>query len=129
MDPNLHALAEALVRRYLAALPVHDLDAVLGCFAPDGIIVSPTYGIQRAADFYPRLFADSVLTEVTGARLFSATDSPLEWIAGFDYRWQRAGQSEVRTRLVDRFVLTPDARAIATLEISNIGPRLQAAAA
>ena len=113
---------EALVRRYLAGMETHDLDLVLGCFTPDGVIKSPTYGVQRAADFSPQLFADSLTTEVSQVRLFRAADGAAEWIAVFAYHWHRAGKDPVRTRLCDRFVLTHDSGAILSLEISNIGP-------
>jgi len=123
MGHDPFAVGEALVRRYLASLPGHDLDGVLGCFAPDGVISSPTYGIQPAATFYPGLFADSALTEIIDPQVFRSTAGPREWIAAFDYRWQRVGQALVNTRLIDRFVLTADGSAIASLEIANIGPR------
>jgi len=51
--------ADALASTYLAALETLDVDLVVGLFSPDGTVHSPLYGPQPAAEFYPKLFADT----------------------------------------------------------------------
>lgn len=48
-----------LVSEYLGALGERDLPRMLALFADGAVVHSPLYGTQPAADFYPRLFADT----------------------------------------------------------------------
>jgi ketosteroid isomerase-like protein len=58
-------MTDELVSRYLAALGTADLDAMLPLFAPDAVVLSPLYGRLPAAEFYPRLFADTASADLT----------------------------------------------------------------
>jgi ketosteroid isomerase-like protein len=51
--------AEALATAYLGALEQGDVPALLSLFHPEAIVHSPLYGPVAAADFYPRLLADT----------------------------------------------------------------------
>ncbi|MGI5204861.1 nuclear transport factor 2 family protein [Spirillospora sp. CA-108201] len=55
-----HGLASA----YLSALEAGDLEGVLGLFHPEAVVHSPLYGPLRAAEFYPRLLADTGRSEL-----------------------------------------------------------------
>jgi hypothetical protein len=51
--------AERLAAAYLEALGQADAVAVLRLFRPEAMVHSPLYGPVPAAEFYPRLFADT----------------------------------------------------------------------
>ena len=55
---------ETVVRAYLKAMEVSDLDGVLACFTADGVINSPVYGRVPVREFSQRLFGDTVKAEV-----------------------------------------------------------------
>jgi hypothetical protein len=48
-----------LAAAYLGALERGDLQALLALFRPGAIVHSPLYGPVPAAEFYPRVFADT----------------------------------------------------------------------
>lgn len=51
--------ARPLAAAYLTALGEGDLDGVLALFRPGAVVHSPLYGPVPAAEFYPRLLADT----------------------------------------------------------------------
>jgi ketosteroid isomerase-like protein len=53
-----------LAATYLAALERGDLTGILALFHPDAIVHSPLYGPLPAAEFYPRLLADTGRSEL-----------------------------------------------------------------
>jgi SnoaL-like protein len=57
--------ADALADAYLLGLQAADVDAVVGLFAPNGMVHSPLYGILPAGDFYAKLFADTDDAQLT----------------------------------------------------------------
>lgn len=106
-----------VVRRYLKAMEAGDLPAVRDCFAPGAVVVSPVYGVVEAGDFYERLFADTVRTEVRIRDLFAAQGRPERAIAHFDYIWERRGQPLLETRLIDLFDFDVSGQKIVRLRI------------
>ncbi len=56
---------EDLVAAYLQALVTADAELAVSLLTPDGAVHSPLYGPQPAAEFYPRLFADTSRTSLT----------------------------------------------------------------
>jgi hypothetical protein len=53
------------VAAYLRALGHADLAGMLALFTPDAVVHSPLYGTLPAAEFYPRLFADTASATLT----------------------------------------------------------------
>lgn len=51
--------AERIASAYLGALESGNVAAVLALFHPEAIVHSPLYGPLPAAEFYPRLLADT----------------------------------------------------------------------
>ena len=96
---------EALIRRYLAAMARSDLATVVACFAPNGVVVSPTYGEMPVRTFYETLFADTLSADVKVRSIYRATVDQCRWIAHFDYRWQRRSVPQVAVQLIDLFDL------------------------
>jgi ketosteroid isomerase-like protein len=56
--------ARKLAADYLAALERGDLEGVLALFHPEAVVHSPLYGPLPAAEFYPRLLADTGRSEL-----------------------------------------------------------------
>ncbi|RZF63507.1 nuclear transport factor 2 family protein [Sphingomonas populi] len=93
----------SVVRRYLMAMEAGDLTRVLACFAADGVVVSPVYGTVAVKNFYERLFADTIRTEIRIRDLYRAEGDPGKVVAHFDYIWERRGAPRMDTRLIDFF--------------------------
>ena len=53
-----------LASEYLSAIERGDLDAILALFRPGATVHSPLYGPLPAAEFYPRLLADTGRSEL-----------------------------------------------------------------
>ena len=106
-----------VIRRYLKALEAGDLQGVLDCFSLDGVVVSPVYGIVKAQDFYARLFADTIRTEIVVRDLYAAQGRPDRAIAHFDYVWERRGEPTLETRLIDLFDFDPSGTKVVRLRI------------
>ncbi|MFG2004166.1 nuclear transport factor 2 family protein [Spirillospora sp. NPDC048911] len=56
--------ARALAETYLDVLGRGDLEGILALFHPEAIVHSPLYGPSPAAEFYPRLLADTGRSEL-----------------------------------------------------------------
>jgi ketosteroid isomerase-like protein len=108
---------DEIIRRYLSAMESCDLDGVLACFADDGMISSPVYGLVPVREFYERLFADTVSAEVTIHHVYQATDDPGRWAAHFAYHWTRRDGPAVSTDLIDLFEFDTAAILITHLRI------------
>ncbi len=108
---------EAVVRTYLAAMEAGQLDRTVSCFTPSGLIVSPVYGEVPVAEFYERLFADTVTAKVDIHTVYASTGMPDRWAAHFAYLWERTDGSKVTTDLVDLFEFDKDQDLIAKLKI------------
>lgn len=108
---------DEIIRRYLSAMESCDLDGVLACFADDGMISSPVYGLVSVRPFYERLFADTVSAEVTIHHVYRATDDPARWAAHFAYQWARREGPAVSTDLIDLFEFDTAAILITRLRI------------
>jgi ketosteroid isomerase-like protein len=107
----------AVVRRYLKAMESGDLAAVLDCFAANGVVASPVYGVVTARDFYERLFADTIRVELRIRDLYQAQGRPDRAIAYFDYIWERHDKPLLETRLIDFFDFDSSNTKIAQLRI------------
>lgn len=108
---------EAVVRAYLNAMEAGDLEATVACFDSAGIIVSPVYGEVPVADFYRKLFADTVSTVVDIHTVYASPDHPTRFAAHFAYRWDRKDGSTLVTDLVDLFEFSEQSGKIARLKI------------
>lgn len=108
---------EAVVRRYLKAMERSDIEAVCRCFEPEGVIVSPVYGVVPVRPFYQRLFADTQYAEVDLYCLYSGIDQPELLAAHFGYVWLKTDGSRVETDLVDLFRFRVGGDLIARLAI------------
>jgi ketosteroid isomerase-like protein len=94
---------EEVVRTYLRAMEAGDLDATIACFDPTGIIQSPVYGDVPVADFYQRLFGDTVKATVRIHTVYCSTADRQRWAAHFAYGWVRKDGATIDTDLVDLF--------------------------
>ena len=119
---------ELIVRRYLKAMEAGDLEGVLACFNPDGIIVSPVYGEVPVGEFYTKLFADTVAAAVDIHTIYASPVDPNRWAAHFAYRWEKTDGSSLVTDLVDLFDFGGKAGLIARLRII-FDPKAKPAAA
>ena len=107
---------EAVVRAYLKAMAASDLDRVLDCFTPDGLVTSPVYGGVPVAEFYRRLFADTHSAAVDLKHIYTSADGA-HFAAHFDYRWERLDGTRTRCDLVDLFDFAPGINRVAHLTI------------
>jgi ketosteroid isomerase-like protein len=107
----------AVVRRYLAAMEQGQLDQVLACFTPDGIIVSPVYGEVPVGPFYEKLFADTISAQVNLGAIYQDIECEERLAAQFAYVWERRDGSRIATDLVDLFEFAPGSDRIARLKI------------
>ena len=88
-----------LVEEYLSALEDRDLARLLALFADGAIVHSPLYGTLPAADFYPRLFADTRdATLALRSVLRSADGLVAFW---FDFDWTLADGTPAPFSVVD----------------------------
>ncbi len=106
----------AVVRAYLSAMAAGDLDGVVACFTADGRVTSPVYGGVPVADFYRRLFADTVAVEVTLREIYTGENGE-RLAAHFDYRWERTDGTKTACALVDLFDFAPGTALIDHLTI------------
>lgn len=109
---------EELASAYLRALANSDVEEMLRLFAEDGVVSSPLYGHQRAADFYPRLFDDTsearlTLKGVTEGRTVEGVPLVSIW---FHFDWRLPSGRPAPFEVVDLAELDADGR-IAVLRI------------
>lgn len=107
---------EAVVRAYLVAMAGKDLAGVTACFTPDGRVSSPVYGGVPVADFYRKLFADTVAAEVSLKRIYASADGE-SLATHFGYRWERTDGTRTACDLVDLFDFAPDSDLVSHLTI------------
>jgi hypothetical protein len=107
----------AVLPRYLAALDSGSAEQVLGCFVPDGEVVSPLYGTMPAARFYPALFADSAPSRTVLRRVYVDPDEPREVALAFHYDWTLGDGTAAPFDVVDLVTLTADHGLIERLTI------------
>ncbi len=98
---------DALVEAYLDALSSADAERAIGLFAPGGIVESPLYGQQAAADFYPMLFADTSASVLTLRKTLVSADGTTVafW---FDFDWVLANGTPAPFTVVDVAELDED---------------------
>jgi steroid delta-isomerase len=97
----------AVLHRYLSGLDGGSVAAVLACFTPDAVVVSPLYGTLPATRFYPALFADSAPSSTTLRRVYVDPDEPREVALAFHYDWTLGDGTAAPFDVVD--LLTLDA--------------------
>lgn len=88
-----------LVSDYLAALEHSDLNRVLSLFADDGVVNSPLYGRLSAAEFYPKLFADTEESRLHLRQVFTSGESSVAF--WFDFDWVLADGTPAPFSVVD----------------------------
>lgn len=100
---------DELARAYLDALAVADVHGVLTLFADDAVVHSPLYGVLPAAEFYPRLFADTGKAELTLRSTMSgvAEDGRAVVSFWFHFDWRLASGTAAPFDVVDVAVLDP----------------------
>ncbi|TDE39267.1 nuclear transport factor 2 family protein [Actinomadura sp. 6K520] len=98
---------------YLTALERGDLAGVLALFHPDAVVHSPLYGPLPAAEFYPRLLADTGRAEL---RLRGVTQGERLVGVWFRFDWTLPSGTETGFECVDMLELD-DAGLITTLRI------------
>ena len=96
----------AMVAGYLAALESNESSRILRFFAPDAIVISPTYGVVRAAEFYPKLCFDTLKAEIDVRTICAADDDPRTVFAYFDYLWTLKDGTAKHLEVVDIFRLS-----------------------
>ncbi len=106
-----------LCAAYLAALDNADLEAVRALFSPDGLVVSPLYGVKKAHDFYASLFADTNRSETTLLGIFEAAQDGGSVALHFQYVWTMKSGKVVTFECVDVFELTEDRQKFQKLTI------------
>jgi DNA-binding XRE family transcriptional regulator len=94
---------EYLAQEYVEALAGRDLERLLSLFAPDAVVVSPLYGTLHAADFYPRLLADSGASRLTLLGTLNGTTVDGRPLVGiwFRFEWVLATGREAPFDVVD----------------------------
>ena len=95
----------ALASDYLSAIERGDLDAILALFRPGATVHSPLYGPLPAAEFYPRLLADTGRSELHLRGVTS--DGPLVSI-WFRFDWTLPSGSAADFECVDMLELDED---------------------
>ncbi|GAA4364255.1 nuclear transport factor 2 family protein [Actinomadura verrucosospora] len=97
--------AERLAADYLAALERGDLEGVLALFHPEAVVHSPLYGPLPAAEFYPRLLADTGRSEL---RLRGVTRGERLVGVWFRFDWTLSSGAEAGFECVDMLELDGD---------------------
>ncbi|KXU30478.1 hypothetical protein A0J57_24875 [Sphingobium sp. 22B] len=108
---------ENIVRTYLKSMEAGDLDATVACFDPEGVVHSPVYGEVPVAEFYRKLFDDTISASVRLRTLYGAVGDPGRWAAHFAYEWVRKDDVRIDTDLVDLFEFSETSGLIKSLRI------------
>ena len=102
-----------LAADYLSALGRADLDGILALFHPEAVVHSPLYGTLPAAEFYPRLLADTGRSEL---HLRGVTQGERLVGVWFHFDWTLASGAPAGFECVDMLELDDDGL-ITTLRI------------
>jgi steroid delta-isomerase len=102
---------DQLVATYLNSLAAADSDSILSLFTPDATVNSPLYGSLGAADFYPRLFADTAESNLTlRATMVGEREGRPVVSFWFDFDWILANGEPAPFTVVDVAELDHDGR-------------------
>lgn len=112
------ASPDELVAAYLRAVEQADVPAIVGLFADDGVVHSPLYGTLPAAEFYPRLFADTGSSRLTHKATLTGVDVQGRRTVAFwfHFNWTLPSGTPAPFDVVDVATLRPDG-AIAELHL------------
>ncbi len=105
--------ADRLVAEYLDAIRAADSPHMLALFTPDGVVHSPLYGDLPAAEFYPKMFADTESADLTllGTTTGETTDGRPLVMFLFKFDWVlKAGEDIVAFDVVDVAELDADGK-------------------
>jgi hypothetical protein len=104
--------ADDLVAAYFRALDTANAELAVSLFTDDGTVHSPLYGPQRAAEFYPALFADTSQANLTLRSVMSGEDqngaTTLSFWFHFD--WRLPSGAAAPFDVVDVATLAPDGK-------------------
>lgn len=91
---------QIIAENYLRYLEQGATSKIIDLFAPDGYVDSPLYGMQKAADFYQALSADTISSTLKIRNIFE--DHSTNSIAlYFSYVWVLKNQEQVQFDVVD----------------------------
>ena len=91
---------QIIAENYLRYLEQGAISEIIDLFAPNGFVDSPLYGIQKAADFYQALSADTKSSTLKLHNVFE--DHSTNSIAlYFSYKWVLKNQEQVQFDVVD----------------------------
>ncbi len=104
--------AEVLVAAYLRALSTADAALAVSLFADGGVVRSPLYGPQPAAEFYPALFADTSQANLTLKSVMVGTDQNRATTVSFwfYFDWRLPSGAPAPFDVVDVATLRPDGK-------------------
>lgn len=104
--------AEVLVAAYLRALSTADAALAVSLFADGGVVHSPLYGPQPAAEFYPALFADTSQANLTLKSVMVGTDQDRAPTVSFwfYFDWRLPSGAPAPFDVVDVATLRPDGK-------------------
>ena len=89
-----------IAKKYLSFLEEGQTDKVISLFAEKGLVSSPIYGIQKAAEFYQTLADDTTSSELKLIDIFQ-NNSKNSLALYFEYRWTLKSGSKVSFDVVD----------------------------
>ena len=91
---------QIIAENYLRYLEQGATSNIIDLFAPDGYVDSPLYGMQKAADFYQALSADTISSTLKIHNIFE--DHSTNSIAlYFSYVWVLKNQEQAQFDVVD----------------------------
>jgi len=88
---------------YVEALETGNLERILNVFTENGIVHSPLYGDQLAAEFYTKLFADTKQSDITLLNIFESTENNYTAAVHFKYHWILRDGTPAHFECVDVF--------------------------
>lgn len=91
---------KAVAERYMQLLEQGDMASVIQLFSVDGIVSSPIYGTQRAADFYRILAEDTTQSKLKLKGIFEEKEQ-LKLAVYFEYIWTLRSGKIVQFDVVD----------------------------
>ncbi len=89
-----------IAKTYLQALENSNENVIVSLFAKEGLVFSPLYGEMRAADFYKKLFQDSLDSSIEWKRFF---ENDKEAVVNFTYHWTMKNGEKTAFDCVDIF--------------------------
>ncbi len=104
--------ADELVAAYLRALSAADADLAVSLFTDGGLVHSPLYGTQPAAEFYPALFEDTSQANLTLKSVMTGhdQDGAITVSFWFHFDWRLPSGEAAPFDVVDVATLGPDGR-------------------